>query len=470
MKALLVVLAGCGSDVILVSPVVDLPTNESAQPFVDIDSVVVDVAHAGQDTNIVSQTFSHGESIDLTGVPFDNDLVIHLHCLIGTGEVSYGRTCTFAFASDTSPTPHLYISRIVKFGALAQDAAVRSGGFGVAVDTLGVVVGGVDASGQPVTAIEQFDPATGALQQAGTIAARRDAQFALLGTAPARLAVVGGTQLDGSGAGFAEVVSPDADTTDRIDRIDAASLARVGLSATTLGDGRVLVAGGAMPGQPPTGELDVLDATSGTAELHQIHAALAVPRTGHTATLLGDDLVEDVLIAGGVDASGKPIAGAELYKPLGETLAPQQPALLVPRSGHRAILLPDNSVLLVGGVDANGPVRVLERYDPDTGFTSAGMLPDGAGALDFSATRLADGRVLLAGGRATPGGPALDTAFIAQLDPTDGTVDVVATDRLTIPRAGHQAMLLCDGTVLLTGGTDPASVAERYDPPATARR
>jgi hypothetical protein len=61
--------------------------------------------------------------------------------------------------------------------------------------------------------------------------------------------------------------------------------------------------------------------------------------------------------------------------------------------------------------------------------------------------------------------------FIARLDATDGTVDVVRTDPLPAPRAGHQAVLLCDGTVLLVGGTeDAAAGAERYNPPSIDRR
>jgi hypothetical protein len=49
-------------------------------------------------------------------------------------------------------------------------------------------------------------------------------------------------------------------------------------------------------------------------------------------------------------------------------------------------------------------------------------------------------------------------------------VDLAATDRLAAPRAGHQATLLCDGTVMLVGGTATPSPSERYNPPAQGRR
>ena len=470
--ALVALLGACSDDTITVAPVIDSPTNASAEPFPNLDAVVLAVAHAGQATDVVSQTFARGSTLQLTGVPYDTDLVIHMSGLVGAGEVAYGRTCTFAFDATTPPpTPHLYFSRIVKFGDLAATARVRNGGRGITAGALGLFLGGVDTTGGSVVEVEQFDPASGTLTEVAQLQPRSGAEVALIGVSPPRIALIGGAQADGTAAGFVEIVAPGTDTTARIDRVDDAQLGRSGLTASTLSDGRVIVIGGAAPGSPPSGEVDEIDATSGSAEARQLRPMLAFPRRGHTATVLGDDIGVDVVVLGGLDATGQPIGTAELFKPLSQTFAAQAPTMLVPRSQHRAVLLTDNSILVIGGIDAAGlPVRRLERFDIDTGFIDAGTLPDGAGALDFSATNLPDGRVLIAGGRATPGGPPLDTAFIAQLDSINGTIDIVATDRLSIPRAQHQAVLLCDGTVLLGGGTIQPAVAERYDPPATGRR
>ena len=49
-------------------------------------------------------------------------------------------------------------------------------------------------------------------------------------------------------------------------------------------------------------------------------------------------------------------------------------------------------------------------------------------------------------------------------------VRVVRTDPLQVPRSGQQATLLCDGTVLVSGGTAGAASFERYNPPAFNRR
>jgi hypothetical protein len=146
---------------------------------------------------------------------------------------------------------------------------------------------------------------------------------------------------------------------------------------------------------------------------------------------------------------------------------------VVPRSRHLARLMPDGSVLILGGVDGarRSRCRTIERYTIDAGFVAVGDLPTGAGLIDATATPLPDGRILVVGGRPSPGAPAVaTTAAIARLDVLNGSVDVVATDRLATPRAGHQAAVLCDGTVLVVGGTPAAGPAERYNPPPAGRR
>jgi len=100
-----------------------------------------------------------------------------------------------------------------------------------------------------------------------------------------------------------------------------------------------------------------------------------------------------------------------------------------------------------------------ELYDPTTGvFTPAGKIFVVVGQ---SATLLADGRVLIAGGY----GPDRTFSARAELyDPVTGTF--APTGQLTTPRAGHEAILLANGKVLLVGG-DSSSVditAELYDP------
>jgi hypothetical protein len=261
-------------------------------------------------------------------------------------------------------------------------------------------------------------------------------------------------------------------------------MARTGLTATSLTDGRVIVIGGT-DGSMPSPIVDEVSIDSGTAAIRVLRALLTSPRSQHTATRLGEDVGAPVLVAGGLDATGATVKAAELFKPLSEDFSTTMYAMVTPRYLHQAVVMPDGSVLIIGGVNidpltgARTPVNTLELFTLEEGFTQlvdAAMkpitLPANEGLIGFAATPLPDGRVLLTGGRTCEdvSCPPLNTAFIARLDPIDGSVDIVATDHMSVARSGHSATLLCDGTVLITGGTANSVPATRYNPPALGRR
>jgi hypothetical protein len=86
----------------------------------------------------------------------------------------------------------------------------------------------------------------------------------------------------------------------------------------------------------------------------------------------------------------------------------------------------------------------------------------GTARTDFTATRLADGRVLIAGGD-----DGWDFQASAELyDPKAGMFS--PTGSMSTTRILHTATLLLDGRVLVAGGADgsPADLAsaELYDP------
>jgi hypothetical protein len=135
--------------------------------------------------------------------------------------------------------------------------------------------------------------------------------------------------------------------------------------------------------------------------------------------------------------------------------------------------MPDGSVLIIGGLDAMGQaVHLLERFVIDAGFVPAGMLPMDAGVIDLTTTRLPDNRILILGGRPRPGDAPVNTAWLASLDVVNGEVGIITSvDRMAVPRAGHHAVLLCDGTVWIGGGAAvDGPEAERYNPPPGGRR
>ena len=464
-------LAACSDGATMVTPVIDVPatddTDATASP---LDEIALTVAHARSDRDLVQQTFARDDTLEVPGVPFGDDLVMHMSGFVGASNIAYGRTCAIAVSPQVAPpTPHLFFSRSVKFASLDIAPRPRIGGLGISYLGTALLVGGTDgSSGGKVINVERFDPLTGLLTTIGTVLPREHTVHALVGTSPPRAVVIGGTSGD-DGAKFIEVLDDR-----RIDRLDFTEMARVGLTATSLTDGRVMVIGGNEPDLPPSGEIDEIAPNGASLEVRRLAASLAHPRSGHSATRLGEDVGAPVLIAGGVDADGVPIAVVELFKPLSEELANPvtfAPRMNFPRHDHMATLMPDGSVLIIGGIDALGqPVRKLELFSVDAGFVDVGDLPASAGVVDFTATTLPDGRILITGGRLGPGLPPLNSAYIARLDPLDGSVDVVATDHLAIARAGHQALALCDGTILVSGGTPGQFPAERYNPPPLGRR
>jgi hypothetical protein len=125
-----------------------------------------------------------------------------------------------------------------------------------------------------------------------------------------------------------------------------------------------------------------------------------IRRNSHTATLLGDGTV---LIAGGYSPIGDgQVASAEIFDPRSLLFHPIAP-MGTARAGHMAVLLGDGSVLVAGGKrDRVGALGTAELYRPSTGVWTP--LPSMLSARSFSiALRLADGRVLIAGGAAAGG-------------------------------------------------------------------
>jgi len=494
--------AGC-TDTVLVAPIIDIPINDTAQAF-GLDSITLSVAHAGTDDEIASQTFTFGDVIELPNVPFGDDLVVHMTGRSGALDVAYGRTCQFSVRPDEDvPSPHLFFARTVKFGHMSQQPLPRLGGQAMMYrDGSGLLVGGTFPNGgvsQALTQIERFDPNSGAYDVLHDIARRIDAAIAIVGSGPeSRMVIVGGVDPETSrGAEFVEVIDAERDTDRQYEKFFEPTIARTQLTSTTLSDGRAIVIGGLTPANassiPPapasaSGLVAEISVATGTTAVSLLRdAVLATPRYAHTATRLTNELGAAVLVAGGLDNFGEPIKAAELFKPLaadgrGDFSDQFGATMIVPRWQHQAARLPDGSVLFIGGLTKRiNPstmqpetveVDQLELFSPlDGRFIAVGTLPETAGRIGMSATVLPDGRVLLTGGKLTGGGLPIDSAFIARLDPLDGTVDVVPTDRLAVPRSGHQATLLCDGTVLVSGGVATGGATfERYNPVAAGRR
>ena len=91
-------------------------------------------------------------------------------------------------------------------------------------------------------------------------------------------------------------------------------------------------------------------------------------KRGHTAVLIGGASTNDgkVLISGGVKGSGTPSSTQFLYTPSSGAFASVVP-MATARSGHAAISLSTDSVLICGGTDGTNDLKSCERYDPASG-------------------------------------------------------------------------------------------------------
>lgn len=131
------------------------------------------------------------------------------------------------------------------------------------------------------------------------------------------------------------------------------------------------------------------------------------------------------------------------------------------RAAHTATRLRDGRVLIAGGFIANeSRLASTEIFDPATkAFAPAANMSKARAS--HTATLLPNGKVLIAGGF---DGDYLNTAEI--FDPE--TNRFTSAGRLVTGRSDHVATLLNDGKVLLAGGVGPGwtflSSAEIYDP------
>lgn len=218
-----------------------------------------------------------------------------------------------------------------------------------------------------------------------------------------------------------------------------------------------LLAGAAVKVPVLFAQVDRFAGNVGVAD--SVRADLTDQRVGHTSTLLKDGRV---LIAGGAVLSAEggivsPLSAAELYEPATGKATPLG-GMGFARAFHTATLLKDGRVLVAGGIslisNSLSAVATAELFDPSVGrFKNTAGLLETRGRVSHSASLLADGRVLLAGGWGEGAGQRaiLDSAEV--FDPNTGRYS--SGGNLRIARASHTATLLYSGRVLIVGGRSP---------------
>ncbi len=235
---------------------------------------------------------------------------------------------------------------------------------------------------------------------------------------------------------------------------------------------RVTDASGASPGRLAA---SADGAWNETGSLRDVH------RLGHTATLLKNG---KVLVVGGADNNGTPLASAELYDPKSGTWADTAP-LKTPRLDHSATLLADGRVLVAGG-KGPGTLGSAELYDPDSG-TWTQTAPMDSPSYDHTGTLLSGspatcgvncGKVVVAGGCCNAsrgpifGSELYDPATNSWAATTIGSVYSHSGHSATFLAAPSPALCGANcGRVLVVGGAGGVSPGvfsdvnpELYDP------
>jgi eukaryotic-like serine/threonine-protein kinase len=221
--------------------------------------------------------------------------------------------------------------------------------------------------------------------------------------------------------------------------------------------------------QLPDGRVAIFSADAGNGHTGSLDSWLLDPQTGNIdggPYLVASQAVPavaafdggSVLIAGGWKGPG-PVSSAQILDGTTGSFIPAA-SMLYPRSQATATDIGSGRVLVVGGwiALASGVYTATtsaEIFDRRAGYWSAAASMSTPRAL-ATATRLQDGRVLVAGGDASWQGADAQGATQTVLssaeiyDPSSNTWQDAGN--MSAPRAAHSAALLPNGHVLVEGG------------------
>lgn len=230
---------------------------------------------------------------------------VHTATLLENGQVLVTGGFTDHEHEGSDPTPGMASAELYDPDAgtfsPTGDMRVRRGEHAAALLPDGRVL---IAGGAYLSSAELYDPMTGAFSATGSMSAARLGHRAVLLPNGQVLMVCGHNAYDRIVA--AELYDPAVAGFTAIGEVVEAKSLR---TATLLADGRVLMTGGSMYSQFSR-DAELYDPAAGSVGTFFATGSMVVPRTGHTATLLGNGAV---LIVGGLDDRGY-LASAELYQ------------------------------------------------------------------------------------------------------------------------------------------------------------
>jgi hypothetical protein len=369
-----------------------------------------------------------------------------------------------------------------------------------------------DATGQPVQLIsrgtsvaatvrEGFDPQSLAvfMAQVNTVVPVTDVNtlqpqtlttgrvaHTMTETASDEIVIAGGGLIDGANPawwtqdGFSALLDSIEviDTRTHAHRVSAGKLVfqRAWHTATALGDGRVLLAGGWVSNQgarQAAATVEVIE-PRGDTNAQVLASTMAKARVGHTATMLDPASLTILFVGGDIDGNSTfevwdPFNGSPRgARPLPDGLERRFHAS--ERFDARDPANPNGAtrpaVLVVGGESPTAPHAGALVYDikSDTMIVQPGGLTKGP-RTQLTATFVpSQGKIYIVGGYSTldrtGASNAIDVYDVNAATPETAFLTNVGGFNLAHPRGGHTATLAGDDEVIIAGGSGTGGGAE----------
>jgi hypothetical protein len=306
-----------------------------------------------------------------------------------------------------------------------------------------LIVGGAPPTGQkaPLLTAELFDPKTGTFAMTGSLSEGRASHVAVL--------LKSGKVLLTSGAGQANpVASTELYESGKFRVVGALHTARSQAAATLLSSGQVLIAGGINGAGEVTDSTELFDPTM---EMWTPAPSMNDKRIGHYLTTLSNT-GSGLAVAGITTTTVADLVDCEFFTASLNKWTTTA-ALAEPRSFFGAATLTDGSVLVSGGYDASRAATTdgVEIFDASKQtWSKTGKLA--AARTEHTLTALSGGSAVAAGGIVRNGSRAI-TEYLKSVEAYDPAAKAWSSlPDMKQARSGHTATLLADGRVLVAGG------------------
>src|SRR3984957_6320048 len=311
-----------------------------------------------------------------------------------------------------------------------------------------LIAGGAGAAG-PLNSAEIFDPVAGKVTQTGSLSqARTRATASMLYDFDGTVLIEGGQGVGGVDLNTAEEYDPaTASFTTLAAHMNTARSGHVGVTLPY--NGKVLIAGGTSAGQPVT-DNEVYDPITNAFVANE---PMSEARDEFAANFFALPAVGQVLMSGGADASGNPIALTEMYA---------YPTIRTDKSDYP----PGSPVTITGAGWAPFETVTIQIQETDADDTFLTDTADSTGSFTDTSFSIQDndggGKFLMT----AAGAPSGETA---QYRFTDTILTLALTPTAQIVTAGNPATYTA--TVTRTnngGGTGTLSITTTLPSGATA--